>query len=137
MIEVQKRFEKEFQERGLIFQSTELAEGTPAVLGSVDTRRMLVILQGAENRLREACVSFSIGGASDYDMQMQLNAVKLLGDLLIPEWEERNEWLLEAIDTSVGNLSAANLSTTQNGKLIKFIFRPTTTQTLFAIELQP
>ena len=135
--EVQKQFERQFQDQGIIFEPTVSTEGTPAVIGSVDSKRMGVVLEGTENELLEASVLSAMGGASDQEVDMQVEAMNLIGNLLIPEWEEREIWTREAIQASIGNTKVTNLATMQNGKLVKFSFNPTTTHLVFAIELQP
>lgn len=135
--EVQQQFERQFQDQGIAFQSTASTEGTPAVIGSVDSKRMAVILEGPESELTKASVLLVVGGASDQETDAQVKAMKLMGDLLTPEWEERDTWIREAMRAYQVNNNATTFATIQNGKLVQFNFDPATTQILLAIELQP
>ena len=133
--EVQRRFEQEFAGQGITFQATESTDGTPAVMGSVDSKRMGVILEGPEGELLQAYVLLNIGGASEEDVRMQFAAMNLLTDWVVPEWEGRREWILES-SSFLGEFGVANFETTHDDKQIRFSYAPSTTQVLLTIELQ-
>ena len=132
--EAQRRFEEKFRDQGIIFQSTESTDGTPTVLGSVDSKRMAVILVGTEDELLQASMLFTIGGASEQDVRMQFAAMNLLADVAAPEWEERREWILES-SSFLADFGRANFETTHGDKHIQFAYSPSTTQALLTIEL--
>ena len=133
--EVQKRLERELRDQGILFQSTESTDGTPAVIGSVDSKRMGVVLAGPEDELHQVSLLFTIAGGTHEEFRNQMDAVYLLGDLVVPEWEGRRDWLHEAL-AFLAEYDVADFETTQGDKHIQFAYSPSTAQALFSIELQ-
>ncbi|MXY20399.1 MAG: hypothetical protein F4Y49_03585 [Dehalococcoidia bacterium] len=132
--EVQRRFEQAFQHRNLAFEASESTDGTPTAYGVFDNKRTGVILEGADE-LYEASLLFTIAGGSQEDFQDQMDAVFLLGDLVIPEWEGRSDWLHEVL-AFLAEHDVADFETMQGDKRIAFSYAPSTAQALFTIELQ-
>ena len=132
--EVEKRFEKDFGFRGLTFQASEATDGTPTAVGFFDNQRTMIVLEGADE-LFEASVVFTIEGGSKGDFQDQMDAVYLLGDLIVPEWDERRDWVHEVL-SFIGKHNAADFETTQGDKRVTFSYAASRGQALYMIGLE-
>ena len=132
--EVQKRFEKDFAFRELTFQTSEATDGTPTAVGFFDNKRTMIVLEGADE-LFEVSVVFTIEGGSKGDFQDQMDTVYLLGDLILPEWDERRDWVHEVL-AYIGKHNAADFEATQGDKRVAFSYAASRGQALYTIKLE-
>ena len=109
--EVQKRFERDFRE--ISFEASESTEGVPNVIGFFSNKRLMLVLEGEGGELREASILFTIAGGTHEEFEKQMDAVYLLGDLVVPEWEGFRDWMQEVL-TFLAEHDVADFETTQD-----------------------